>query len=103
MLEIKNLHVSVGDRKILKGLTLTVKDGEVQQLNFDTYRVVRMTEAPKIEVHLVPSGGPKWGGIGECGTATIAPAIVNAIFAATGKRVRELPLKNVKLSQLASL
>jgi len=81
----------------------TVKEGQVQELNFDTYRVVHMNDAPKIEVHIVPSGGPKWGGIGECGTATIAPAVVNAIFAATGKRVRELPLKNVKLSQLASL
>ena len=81
----------------------TVKAGQVQELNFDTYRIVQMKEAPKVEVHLVPSGGAKWGGIGECGTATIAPAIVNAIFAATGKRVRELPLKNVKLSQLASL
>jgi isoquinoline 1-oxidoreductase beta subunit len=81
----------------------TVKDGQVQELNFDTYRVVRMAEAPKIEVYLVPSGGKKWGGIGECGTATIAPAVTNAIFAATGKRVRELPLKNIKLSELASL
>lgn len=81
----------------------TVKNGQVQELNFDTYRIVTMDEAPKIEVHLVPSGGAKWGGIGECGTATIAPAVTNAIFAATGKRVRSLPLKNVKLSQLASL
>ncbi len=82
---------------------MSVKAGQVQELNFDTYRVVRQAEAPKIEVYLVPSGGKKWGGIGECGTATIAPAIANAIFAASGKRVRELPLKNVKLSQLASL
>jgi isoquinoline 1-oxidoreductase beta subunit len=82
---------------------MTVKAGQVQELNFDTYRIVRQAEAPKVEVHLVPSGGAKFGGIGECGTATIAPAIVNAIFAASGKRVRELPLKNVKLSQLASL
>jgi isoquinoline 1-oxidoreductase beta subunit len=82
---------------------MTVKAGQVQELNFDTYRIVRQAEAPKVEVYLVPSGGPKWGGIGECGTATIAPAVTNAIFAATGKRVRELPLKNVKLSQLASL
>ena len=81
----------------------TVKNGQVQELNFDTYRMVRLDETPKIEVYLVPSGGPKWGGIGECGVATIAPAITNAVFAATGKRVRELPLKNVKLSQLASL
>ena len=82
---------------------MTVKAGQVQELNFDTYRIVRQAEAPTVEVHLVPSGGKKWGGIGECGTATIAPAVGNAIFAATGKRVRELPLKNVKLSQLASL
>jgi len=82
---------------------MSVKAGQVQELNFDTYRVVRQAEAPKIEVYLVPSGGKKWGGIGECGTATIAPAIANAIFAASGKRVRELPLKNVKLSQLASI
>jgi isoquinoline 1-oxidoreductase beta subunit len=81
----------------------TVKDGQVQELNFDKYKMVRMADAPKIEVHLVPSGGEKWGGVGECGTATIAPAVTNAIFAATGKRVRELPLKNVKLSELASL
>jgi isoquinoline 1-oxidoreductase beta subunit len=82
---------------------MTVKDGQVQELNFDTYRMVRQADAPKIEVYLVPSGGPKFGGIGECGTATIAPAITNAVFAATGKRVRQLPLKNIKLSQLASL
>ena len=82
---------------------MTVKQGEVEELNFDKYRIVRMAEAPKVEVYLVPSGGKKWGGIGECGTATIAPAVTNAIFAATGKRVRQLPLKNVKLSQLASL
>ncbi len=82
---------------------MSVKAGQVQELNFDKYRVVRMAEAPQVEVYLVPSGGPKWGGIGECGTATIAPAVGNAIFSATGKRVRELPLKNVKISQLASL
>jgi isoquinoline 1-oxidoreductase beta subunit len=82
---------------------MSVKEGQVQELNFDKYRIVRQAEAPKVEVYLVPSGGKKWGGIGECGTATIAPAVGNAIFAATGKRVRELPLKNVKLSQLASL
>ena len=88
---------------------ITVKAGQVQELNFDTYKMLQMAEAPRIEVHITPTGGttqngaPKWGGIGECGTATIAPALTNAIFAATGKRVRELPLKNVKLSEIASL
>jgi len=88
---------------------ITVKDGEIEQRNFDTYRMLTMAEAPRIEVHLTPTGGttqngqPRWGGIGECGTAPIAPALTNAIFAATGKRVRELPLKNVKLAEIASL
>ncbi len=88
---------------------ITVKEGQIQELNFDTQRNVQMSEAPKIEVYLTPTGGttqngdPKWGGIGECGTAPIAPALTNAIFAATGKRVRELPLKNVKLAEIASL
>jgi isoquinoline 1-oxidoreductase beta subunit len=82
---------------------MSVKNGQVQELNFDTYKMVLQREMPKIETYIVPSGGAKFGGIGECGTATIAPAITNAVFAATGKRVRELPLKNVKLSELASL
>ena len=88
---------------------ITVKDGQIQELNFDTQRNAQMSETPRIEVHLTPTGGttqngqPKWGGIGECGTAPIAPALTNAIFAATGKRVRELPLKNVKLAEIASL
>ena len=82
---------------------ITIKDGAVVERNFDRYRMLRMDEAPVIEVYLTPSGGPKFGGIGECGTAPTAPAITNAIFAATGKRVRQLPLKNVKLSELASL
>jgi isoquinoline 1-oxidoreductase beta subunit len=88
---------------------ISVKNGEIQERNFDTYRMLSMSEAPRIEVHLTPTGGttqnglPRWGGIGECGTAPIAPAVTNAIFAATGKRVRELPLKNVKLAEIASL
>ncbi len=82
---------------------ITIKDGAVVERNFDRYRMVKIDEAPVIEVYLTPSGGPKFGGIGECGTAPTAPAITNAIFAATGKRVRQLPLKNVKLSELASL
>jgi isoquinoline 1-oxidoreductase subunit beta len=77
---------------------LTVKDGVVQQANFDAYEMVRLSDAPKIEVYLALSGGKKWGGIGEAGTAPTAPAVANAVFAATGVRARSLPLKNVKLS-----
>ena len=64
-------------------------------------RPVRLADTPKIEVFLALSGGKKWDGIGEPGTAATAPAVVNAVFAATGTRVRSLPLKNVKLGGLA--
>src|SRR5204863_843652 len=72
---------------------ITIKDGRVEQSNFHDYRMMRLREMPKVEVVLAPSGG-FWGGIGGPGQAAIAPAICNAIFAATGKRVRSLPLKN---------
>ena len=71
---------------------ITVKDGAVEQKNFDTYPVVRMADMPKVETVLVPSGG-FWGGVGEPTIAVAAPAVLNAIFAATGKRIRDLPLK----------
>jgi isoquinoline 1-oxidoreductase subunit beta len=77
---------------------LTIKDGAVVQGNFDTYRMVRLAEAPKIDVHLLPSGGQKWGGAGEPATAPIAAAVANAIFAATGKRIRSLPIIDHDLS-----
>jgi len=77
---------------------ITIKDGRVEQSNFDSYQVVTLADTPKIEVYLALSGGKKWGGIGEPGTAPTAPAVANAVFAATGTRVRSLPLKNVKLS-----
>jgi isoquinoline 1-oxidoreductase beta subunit len=77
---------------------ITIKDGRVEQANFDNYEVVRLADTPKIEVYLALSGGKKWGGIGEPGTAPIAPAVANAVFAATGQRVRKLPLKNVNLA-----
>ena len=76
---------------------ITVKQGRVEQNNFDEYQVVRLADTPKIEVYLALSGGKKWGGIGEPGTAATAPAVANAVFAATGTRVRSMPLKNVKL------
>lgn len=73
---------------------ITLKDGRVQQSNFHDYRIMRIAEMPKkIEAVLVPSGG-FWGGLGETPLAPLAPALCNAIFAATGKRIRSLPVKN---------
>ena len=73
---------------------ITLKDGRVQQSNFHDYQVVRMPESPKIEMHIVESG-EKPAGIGEPGTALVGPAVANAVFAATGKRLRKLPLRLV--------
>src|SRR5437660_1197468 len=72
---------------------ITIKDGRVEQSNFHDYRMMRLREMPKVEVVLARSGG-FWVGIGEPGQAAIAPAVCNALFAATGKRVRSLPLKD---------
>ena len=74
----------------------TVKDGRIEQSNFDTYDVMRLDEMPEVKVIAMPSGG-FWGGVGEPTIAVAAPAVLNAVFAATGKRVRHLPLKNVDL------
>jgi isoquinoline 1-oxidoreductase beta subunit len=74
----------------------TVKDGRIEQTNFDTYPMLRMDEMPKVETVIVASGG-FWGGVGEPTIAVAAPAVLNAIFAATGKRVRTLPLKHTDL------
>jgi isoquinoline 1-oxidoreductase beta subunit len=88
---------------VIFGMSLTLhgditgKDGAIVQGNFDTYPVLRMNEAPRaINVHVMQSTA-KPGGVGETGVPPVAPAICNAIFAATGKRVRELPLRNVSL------
>lgn len=70
---------------------ITIKGGRVEQGNFHDYPVVRMNETPQVEVHIVPSG-EKPGGVGEPGTPPIAPAICNALFALTGKRIRSLPI-----------
>jgi isoquinoline 1-oxidoreductase beta subunit len=74
----------------------TVKNGRIEQANFDTYQVLRMDEMPKVETIILQSGG-FWGGVGEPTIAVAAPAVLNAIFAATGKRVRHLPLKHADL------
>src|SRR5262245_47138005 len=71
---------------------ITFKNGRVEQSNFHDYRVLRMNQAPQIEVYLVRNL-EKPGGMGEPGTATTAPALANAVFAATGKRIRQLPLE----------
>jgi isoquinoline 1-oxidoreductase beta subunit len=71
----------------------TIKGGRVEQENFDTYNVMRINEMPEVETRAIPSGG-FWGGVGEPTIAVAAPAVLNAIFAATGKRIRDLPLKN---------
>ncbi|MGU3360271.1 molybdopterin cofactor-binding domain-containing protein [Methylobacterium sp. M6A4_1b] len=74
----------------------TVKDGRIEQTNFDTYPVMRLQEMPVVETIVMPSGG-FWGGVGEPTIAVAAPAVLNAIFAATGKRVRQMPVKNTDL------
>jgi isoquinoline 1-oxidoreductase beta subunit len=75
---------------------VTFVDGEVQQKNFDTYDSLRIAEMPDVETLVMPSGG-FWGGVGEPTIAVAPPAVLNAIFAATGKRVRHLPLKHADL------
>ncbi len=78
---------------------ITIKDGRVEQSNFDNYRMLRLAEMPKVETVLAPSGG-FWAGCGEPPVAVVAPALCNAIFAATGKRIRSLPLKNHDLRKV---
>jgi isoquinoline 1-oxidoreductase beta subunit len=78
---------------------ITLKDGRVEQANFDTYQILRMDEAPAVEVHIVQSFEPP-GGMGEAGTSAIVPAVANAIFAATGKRLRKLPIDAAALKQV---
>jgi isoquinoline 1-oxidoreductase beta subunit len=77
---------------------ITLKDGRVEQTNFDSYQILRMNEAPAIEVHIVHSSELP-GGMGEAGTSCIPAAVTNAIFAATGKRLRQLPVDAVALKQ----
>jgi isoquinoline 1-oxidoreductase subunit beta len=72
---------------------ITLKNGRVQQGNFNNYEMVRLADTPVIEVHIVNSGIEHLGGIGEPGTPPVAPAVCNAIFAASGKRIRSLPVR----------
>jgi isoquinoline 1-oxidoreductase beta subunit len=74
----------------------TVAGGAIEQTNFDTYNVMRIDEMPRVEAVIMPSGD-FWGGVGEPTIAVAAPAVLNAIFAATGKRIRSFPLMNQDL------
>ena len=89
---------------VIMGLTaaqwgeITIKDGAPVETNFHNYRMAKMVETPpRIDVHLAPSGGPRWGGVGEPGLGPFAPALANAVFAACGVRVRRLPFKTADL------
>jgi len=83
---------------IIYGLTaalkgeISLREGRVEQSNFNNYELLRLEEAPVIEVYIVPSTAPP-SGVGEPGFPPIAPAVCNAIFAATGQRIRKLPVK----------
>ena len=74
----------------------TVNGGRIEQTNFDTWRVMRMNEMPKVEAVVMPDG-EFWGGVGEPTISVAAPAVLNAIFAATGKRIRSVPIKQSDL------
>jgi isoquinoline 1-oxidoreductase beta subunit len=76
---------------------VTIDRGRVQQTNFHQYEPLRISEMPVVEVHIVPSTNAP-GGVGEVATPAIAPAVTNAIFAATGKRIRRLPISLEKLA-----
>jgi isoquinoline 1-oxidoreductase beta subunit len=77
---------------------ITIDQGRVVEGNFDDYPMLRLDAMPEVETHLALTGGTKWGGIGEPGVPPIAPAVCNAIFRITGKRIRSLPLRNYDLS-----
>ncbi len=85
---------------IVYGLTaalygqITIENGRVVEGNFDDYPMLRLDAMPEVETHLALTGGKKWGGVGEPGVPPIAPAVCNAIFKITGKRIRSLPLRN---------
>jgi isoquinoline 1-oxidoreductase beta subunit len=77
---------------------ITFKDGRVEQSNFHDYPVVRMNEMPEVDVQIIQSGA-KMGGVGEPGVPPLAPAVANALFAATGKRIRSLPIRAEQLKR----
>ena len=88
------------ESSVVYGLTaalygqITITDGRVAEGNFDTYPMLRLNAMPEVETHLALTGGTKWGGVGEPGVPPVAPAVCNAIFKITGKRIRSLPLRH---------
>ena len=94
------------ESSIVYGLTaalygkLTVENGVVLEDNFDTYRMLTMDEMPQIETHFALSGGDKWGGMGEPATPPVAPAVCNALFSITKRRIRSLPIKDYLLTRV---
>jgi isoquinoline 1-oxidoreductase beta subunit len=78
---------------------ITLKNGRVEQTNFDSYPLLSLNEMPTVEVHIVPSQ-EKASGVGEPGVPPVAPAVTNAIFAATGKRIRKLPIAAEELTKV---
>ena len=88
------------ESNVVYGLTaalygeIHIDKGAVVEDNFDQYLMLRINEMPEVRTHFALSGGGKWGGVGEPGLPPIAPAVSNAIFAATGKRIRSLPIRN---------
>lgn len=78
---------------------LTVEDGRIQETNFDTYRMVTMKQTPVMETHFVAPRGDKWGGMGEPGVPCVAPAICNALYRITQRRLRSLPIKDYFLKR----
>lgn len=81
---------------------ITAVDGRIEQANFDSYRILRMNPAPQIETHMVDDAEPT-GCMGETGTSAIVPAIVNSVFAATGQRLRRMPVDPASLKCSAQL
>lgn len=73
---------------------ITIKNGAVIQKNFDTFGSIRLAQMPPVETIIIQGGGTVWGGVGEPTICVAAPAVLNAFFQATGKRIRTLPLKN---------
>ncbi len=74
-----------------------MKDGRIEQTNFDNYNSMRIREMPKVETIVMPGGG-FWGGVGEPTVTVAAPAVLNAYFAATGKRIRSVPLSKLDIA-----